>query len=56
VWGGLSGVTSTLLHAGGPPISIYFLSKKLEKKTMAGSGSDIFCTDECYKNNPLYTA
>ncbi|WP_415921823.1 sulfite exporter TauE/SafE family protein [Tateyamaria sp. SN6-1] len=27
VFGGLSGLTSTLAHAGGPPIHIYFLSR-----------------------------
>jgi len=38
LWGGLSGLTSTLLHAGGPPISIYFLSQKTDKiKWLAGA-------------------
>ncbi len=32
LWGTLSGITSTLLHAGGPPINIYFLSKGLAKR------------------------
>lgn len=32
LWGTLSGISSTLLHAGGPPISIYFLSKGVSKK------------------------
>ena len=30
LWGGISGITSTLLHAGGPPITIYFLSQKID--------------------------
>jgi uncharacterized membrane protein YfcA len=42
VWGGLSGITSTLLHAGGPPVSIYFLSKKLEKKQWLAQASVFF--------------
>jgi len=38
LWGSLSGLTSTLLHAGGPPISIYFLTQKTEKiKWLAGA-------------------
>ena len=32
LWGTLSGISSTLLHAGGPPISIYFLSQGISKK------------------------
>lgn len=31
LWGTLAGISSTLLHAGGPPITIYFLSKQLAK-------------------------
>lgn len=31
LWGTLAGISSTLLHAGGPPITIYFLSKQLPK-------------------------
>lgn len=31
LWGGLSGLTSTLLHAGGPPINIYLIGRKLPK-------------------------
>lgn len=31
-WGSLSGVTSTLLHAGGPPINMYLLTLKLPKQ------------------------
>lgn len=31
LWGAVSGISSTLLHAGGPPISLYFLSKGLSK-------------------------
>jgi uncharacterized membrane protein YfcA len=31
VWCGLSGFTSTLAHAGGPPITIYLWPKKLDR-------------------------
>lgn len=30
-WGSLSGLTSTLLHAGGPPINIYLIGRQLPK-------------------------
>lgn len=30
-WGGLSGLTSTLVHAGGPPINIYLIGRRLPK-------------------------
>lgn len=31
VWGCVSGISSTLLHAGGPPINIYFIAKQIPK-------------------------
>lgn len=31
LWGGLSGLTSTLVHAGGPPINIYLIGRQLPK-------------------------
>ena len=36
-WGTVAGVTSTHIHAGGPPVSVYLLSKKLEKATLIGT-------------------
>ena len=30
-WGGLSGFTSFLAHAGGPPLNVYLLSQKMPK-------------------------
>ena len=42
LWGGLSGVSSTLLHAGGPPITIYFLSKGLAKKVWLAQAAIFF--------------
>jgi uncharacterized membrane protein YfcA len=36
-WGGLSGFTSTLAHAGGPPFSIYMLPQKLDKTLFVGT-------------------
>lgn len=31
IWGSISGLTSTLIHAGGPPINMYFLGLKAQK-------------------------
>lgn len=42
LWGTLSGVSSTLLHAGGPPISIYFLSKGISKKVWLAQAAVFF--------------
>lgn len=42
IWGILSGISSTLLHAGGPPISIYFLSKGLSKQTWLAQAAMFF--------------
>ncbi len=36
-WGGVAGFTSTQVHAGGPPLSVYMLSQRLEKKTLIGT-------------------
>lgn len=42
IWGTFAGITSTLLHAGGPPISIYFLAQKLEKQQWLGQAAIFF--------------
>ncbi|MBA6413430.1 sulfite exporter TauE/SafE family protein [Parahaliea sp. F7430] len=42
IWGTLSGISSTLLHAGGPPISIYFLSKGTSKKVWLAQAAVFF--------------
>ena len=36
-WGGVAGFTSTQVHAGGPPLSVYMLPQRLEKNTMIGT-------------------
>ena len=36
-WGALAGFTSTQVHAGGPPVSVYILPQRMEKKTMIGT-------------------
>ena len=36
-WSAFSGLTSTIAHAGGPPLSIYLLPQRLEKSVMVGT-------------------
>ena len=36
-WGLLGGFTSTQIHAGGPPISVYLFSKQLDKFSLIGT-------------------
>jgi uncharacterized membrane protein YfcA len=36
-WSTVSGLTSTIAHAGGPPLSIYLLPQRLEKSVMVGT-------------------
>ena len=36
-WSALSGYTSTLAHAGGPPMSIYLLPQKMDKALLVGT-------------------
>ena len=36
-WSALSGYTSTLAHAGGPPMSIYLLPQRMDKALMVGT-------------------
>jgi uncharacterized protein len=41
-WGALSGFTSTLAHAGGPPFSIWMLPQKLDKTTLVATSVVFF--------------
>lgn len=41
-WGGIAGFTSFVIHAGGPPTAIHFLSRGLEKTTYQASTVLIF--------------
>lgn len=41
-WGSISGITSTLIHAGGPPINIYLISKGLPKLTWLATSAIFF--------------
>ncbi|WP_397476361.1 sulfite exporter TauE/SafE family protein [Pusillimonas sp.] len=37
LWSGMSGYTSFVAHAGGPPLMIYLLPKKLDKSVFVGT-------------------
>lgn len=41
-WGALSGFTSTLAHAGGPPFSVYLLPQKLDKTAFVSTSVVFF--------------
>ena len=36
-WSACSGVTSTIAHAGGPPLSVYLLPQRLDKAVLVGT-------------------
>lgn len=36
-WSAFSGLTSTIAHAGGPPLSVYLLPQQLEKAVLVGT-------------------
>lgn len=42
LWGSIAGFTSFGIHAGGPPISIYMLPQRLEKKVLMGTFAMFF--------------
>ena len=41
-WGVISGITSTLIHAGGPPINIYLIAKSLPKLAWLATSAIFF--------------
>lgn len=41
-WGVIAGITSTHVHAGGPPLSVYLLPKNLDKVVLVGTFGAIF--------------
>ncbi len=42
LWGTLAGFTSFGIHAGGPPISVYLLPQKMEKRMLMGTFAVFF--------------
>jgi len=53
-WCGVSGYTSTLAHAGGPPMSIYLLPQRLDKALLAGTAVVFFAVMNYVKLVPYF--
>jgi len=53
-WGGVSGFTSTLAHAGGPPFAIYMLGQKVDKTLFVGTSAMFFFVVNYVKLIPYY--
>ncbi len=52
VWGGIGGFTSTLIHAGGPPINIYLVAKAYPKQTWLAIAAIFFAVINVIKLVP----
>ncbi len=53
-WGTVSGVTSFIAHAGGPPANFYMLPLRLEKATFIGTMAYFFWIVNMMKVYPYY--
>ncbi|MEO8753329.1 MAG: sulfite exporter TauE/SafE family protein [Casimicrobiaceae bacterium] len=53
-WGAVSGFTSTLAHAGGPPYAIYMLAQKVDKTLFVGTSAVFFLVVNYVKLVPYY--
>ena len=53
-WGTLSGFTSTLAHAGGPPFAIYMLAQKVDRTLLVGTSAVFFLIVNYVKLVPYY--
>lgn len=53
-WCCVSGFTSTVAHAGGPPLSIYLLPQRLEKALLAGTAVVFFSVLNYVKLVPYF--
>lgn len=53
-WGGVSGFTSTLAHAGGPPFQVHMLPQRLDKFTLVGTNMIFFAAVNVLKIVPFF--
>ncbi len=53
-WGGLAGFTSFVAHAGGPPLSVYLLPRRLDKRIFVGTTVIFFTVANYLKLVPYY--
>lgn len=51
-WFAFSGLTSTIAHAGGPPLSVYLLPQQLEKAVLVGTTVIFFAVINAVKLVP----
>jgi hypothetical protein len=51
-WATISGLTSTIAHAGGPPLSVYLLPQKLDKAILVGTTVIFFAVINAVKLAP----
>jgi uncharacterized membrane protein YfcA len=54
VWGGLSGFTSFIAHAGGPPLAVYLLPLRMERARLAATTVAFFATVNYVKLVPYF--
>lgn len=54
VFGGISGLTSTLAHAGGPPIHIYFLAKGYAPQVFVATSAGFMAGVNLLKIGPYF--
>ena len=54
LWGSLSGFTSFISHAGGPPFQVYLLPQQLPKLVFAGTSTIAFAYINAIKLIPYY--
>lgn len=52
LWSTVSGITSTIAHAGGPPLSVYLLPQRLEKRVLVGTTVVFFAVINVVKLGP----
>jgi len=55
IFGGVAGMTSTLAHAGGPPIAIYLLPQHLDRRVFVGTTVWFFAIINYLKLIPYYS-
>jgi hypothetical protein len=53
-WGAVSGFTSTLAHAGGPPFAVYMLPQRIDKTTLVATSAAFFLAVNYVKLVPYY--
>ncbi|WP_368415103.1 sulfite exporter TauE/SafE family protein [Falsiroseomonas sp.] len=54
IWGGLSGLTSTIAHAGGPPLAVYLYPLRLDRATLAATTVIFFAIMNYVKLVPYF--